>query len=126
MKMLLLLFALEHFIFCIPLFILSSNISKRNAYLNEYDFNLGRLNFTKILRRCLGLCRDVHSYIVSSNVFHSLAFHTHFFHYLVFHSYVFHSLVVHSLVVHYHYVHSQSYLLSKLSIVVCLFLNCPF
>jgi hypothetical protein len=49
MKMLLLLFSVEHFIFCIPLFTLSFNISKRNFYLNEYDFALGRLNFTKIL-----------------------------------------------------------------------------
>jgi hypothetical protein len=45
MKMLLALFAMEHFIFCIPLFTLSFNISKRNFYLKEYDFALGRLYF---------------------------------------------------------------------------------
>ncbi len=51
MKMLLWLFAFEHFLFCIPLFILSFNISKRNDYLNAHDFDLGRLNLTN--RSCL-------------------------------------------------------------------------
>ncbi len=44
MKMLLLLFAIEHFIFCIPLFVLSFNISKRNEYLSQ-DFPLRKLYF---------------------------------------------------------------------------------
>jgi hypothetical protein len=35
MKLLLLLFAIEHLIFCIPIFILSNSIAKRNEFLDE-------------------------------------------------------------------------------------------
>jgi len=36
MKLLILLFAIEHFLACIPLFILTSNIRERNVFLDQY------------------------------------------------------------------------------------------